>query len=550
MLEILSKEIPPPWTAIDNSLYQNARSKEPNYLGIEETTRLAISRERYDELTFKHFMDPESSKLILENTSNTKLAQHIGSDAFTPEDLEMLEPVLPEIIAVVYNSRRDYIKSIRMHLSNDMIVSAEKSTVDAIVEASTDMDARDDTLWNIVAVWNAKGGIKRLSGLFDSSNSSALLLLLLCDSPLDAARLRGANSVTLFGSSFVKRAVLAKGLSQLDICRSLQLFGPNEFGSEISSRLISEFENNMIDAVRWYHDLGDLNRAKALADERILSWSEEDLIESIVGEFGIFPSGVIAACSGLGCLSLLIEKCLQAKTWNLDLAVEATNQAVRSREDAENHYERLMHIWHSRRTDQRVKKLAIFPRRKRKNPSEGSLFIAITINPKAVANDDQKAKLAMKRFGAKVIEACVSLTLSDGSDLHETLQKFDAGAFEHRRPNPNSATEPQLFAPNDRVELHGLINKALNGQQGTVKNLVTEGDFEGRYRVQLDSSTQAKAVWAKNMRKIRPQQPREAADADLDSGDDDEASDQSMLPELEDRDSSSISSSGSSSDDS
>jgi len=443
----------------------------------------------------------------MEHRSESKLIQHISNRYFSKEDLESLEKSVPIIIANMYAlpSKKEFARAIALYLQANDFISAERCTVNAIKERK--LRNRDAVLEKIAGIWQSEVG--EVTKEIISNDSSAFLLYILFHSPLEAARTQAKESTALLGHNLIKRAVLShQNLTLLD----LHCFGPNEFEFEVSNALASQFENNMVDAVFWYHNRKDLYHAKSLTEGCMKSWSNEELLETLVGKLKIFPSNLVSECQRRTILPELTKTCLSGPAFNLDFALEATNQAISSQDEAERNSSHLISVWYEQKDNIIIRGSEILFGGINIGHSNVKLFLSIIFDPKNVSK--QNAKLSFKRFGENVVESCVSHTFVGKPHLlYSTLLKFDSKAFAHLCPkNPKSEPELKpkgvtqdnnalLFSKGDQVIIHSLSNAIhLNGKYGTINEFNKK---KGRYAVLVYKSKNGKPILIqqKNLRR-------------------------------------------------
>jgi len=417
----------PPWDESDDLIYDAARRNHPSYFTAEKTVRFALKRSKYNEIRVDHLNDPVALPLVLAQRDNPLLKEAICN--FPEEDITALVEFAPTLAGDMYSSRAEYVRAVELYLCGRDYLSAEASTVAYIEKFKADEQSHG-LLQGLVKLWQSYSEAIELL----TSGSSSALLVQLFSSPREVARTRAKDCLAKLGRDIIKCAVAVhEDLSDTD----LYAFDPDEFDAEVSSALTERHQEELIRAVRWYVSQNDPTRASIFASKHWSTWSYDEILGIIVGELKLRPNGLLDECSHRSILIALVEMCLKDKTWDIDLAFEATNIAITSKERAEKDASQLISIWYSRRNDARVTtKTKLAPHEPK--PSKAMLFLNLIIRPKALSQSEKQ--LCMAYFGAKVVEVCVKRSLANNA--YPVLHFFDSSAFNHLRPEEDRAHNP------------------------------------------------------------------------------------------------------------
>lgn len=524
----------PPWDESDDLIYDAARRNLPSYFTAEKTVRFALKRNKYSEIRADHLNDPVALPLVLAQRDNPLLKEAVCN--FPEEDIVDLVEFAPTLAGDMYSSRAEYIRAVELYLCGREYLSAEASTVAAIEEYKADEHSHS-LLQGLAKLWQSKSeAIEFLTG-----ESSSALLVQLFSSPREAARMRAKGCLAKLGRDIIKCAVAVhEDLSDTD----LYAFDPDEFDAEVSSALTEMHQEELILAVRWYINQNDQIRASTFASKHWSTWSYDEILSIIVGELKLRPNGLLDECNHRSILIDLVEMCLKDKTWDVDLAFEATNVAIASKEMVEKDASHLISIWYSRRNDARVTtKTKLAPHEPK--PSKAMLFVNLIIRPKALSQSKKQCSLCMAYFGAKVVEACVKRSLANNA--YPVLRVFDSSAFNHLRPEEdrahNPTPKPSPKEQNDSTARQSDSRKPSKRKSNSSSSERSDSSIDGRRAANKNSMSASSdgSISDDSMPPLLGRRRSSSSSDDFGSDDSDDGSPPPLLPRDNPSDSSSAS---------
>lgn len=416
----------PPWQGQhDDRVYNESRAALPSYFTPERTVTFALSRSRYDEISLEDLRSPVCLDLVTSKRGEPLLLEAIQN--FDGDDLVELEVLAPLLVGDAQFSEGKYQSAVDLYIRGKDFKAAQDATEQAIGDKFN--ANRVDTLGEISKLWLADKTPHRLT-------NPTKLLVRLFSSPKDVASTLLDESLTHLGRDVLLRAFEDhESLSYLD----LYDIDPNQFRKEVLAALVKKHDEKPMEVVLWYHGRNDSEQAEKFVSSRLLSWSNDELLSFL--SLGLRPKGLLQACdTNQSLLIPLIEQCLKAgDSWDLSLAMEATERALASREDIERNATALIQIWFSRRNNEQVvaKMSSLpFPAPEDDLPTSTSLFINLISRPREVGRSDKYRSIAMHRFGSDVIEAIVAYNLNSRSpeEIYSILKLFSSFAFAHRKP--------------------------------------------------------------------------------------------------------------------
>ena len=416
----------PPWEGQhDDRVYNESRAALPSYFTPERTVTFALSRERYDEISLEDLRSPVCLDLVARKRGEPLLLEAIKN--FDDDDQKELAVLAPLLLGDARLSEGKHQSAVDLFIQGKDVKAAQDATEQAIGDKFNAV--RANTLAEISKLWLAEKSPHRLT-------NPTKLLVRLFSKPKDVASASLEDCLNSLGREVILRAFEGDdSLSYLD----LYDVDPNQFRTEVSATLVEKHDGKPVEVVLWYHGRDDSRQAEKFVSSRLLSWSNDELLSFL--SLGLRPKGLLQVCdTNQSLLIPLIEQCLKAgDSWDLALAMEATERALASRDDTERNANDLIQIWFSRRNNEQVvaKVSSLpFPAPEDDLPTNTALFINLISRPREIGRSEKFRSLAMHKFGSDVIEAIVAYDLNSRSpeDIYSILKLFSSFAFAHRKP--------------------------------------------------------------------------------------------------------------------
>jgi hypothetical protein len=128
-----------------------------------------------------------------------------------------------------------------------------------------------------------------------------------------------------FGAQIIELAVKNSADADTTV---FHLFDRNAFHEDVEDTLVSRYSTSLINVVEWYHETNDLVHALAFTESRLGQWSDQDLIQTIIGRFSLRPQGLMEELSSRNILVEAAGAWLQSDDRDLAFAEEASNRAL------------------------------------------------------------------------------------------------------------------------------------------------------------------------------------------------------------------------------
>ena len=415
----------PPWDNQDDKVYNESRAALPSYFTPEKTVTFALSRSRYDEISLEDLRSPVCLDLVARKRGEPLLLEAIRN--FDSDDQRELAVLVPLLLGDARLSEGKYQSAVGLFIRGKDFKAAQDATDQAIGDKFN--AGRANMLAEISKLWLAEKSPHRLT-------NPTKLLVRLFSKPKEVTSASLEDCLNSLGRDVILRAFEDhESISYLD----LYDVDPNQFRTEISATLVKKYDGKPMEVVQWYHGRNDSQQAEKFVSSRLLSWSNDELLSFL--SLGLRPKGLLQVCdTNQSLLIPLIEQCLKAgDSWDLALAMDATERALASRDDTKRNANDLIQIWFSRRNNEQVvvKMSSLpFPAPEDDLPTNTALFINLISRPREIGRSEKYRSLVMHRFGPDVIEAIVAFNLNSRSpeDIYSILKLFSPFAFAHRKP--------------------------------------------------------------------------------------------------------------------
>lgn len=482
----------PPWEVDLNNIVEEALGKEPEHLSRKLAIKLAILVNAWHRLTVADMQDASVAEAFLEHRSDDRVKGMIREASEI--DRVAISKIVPALIGDYYMEIQNFPTAIRLFIAANDSDLASKATRNALSDAQ---QGKGDIV-SAVKSWQSLDQ----QPLSVKKDATVKKLLLLFADPAKVARssVSREQMMPIFGALVVRRAV---EYAQAD-ATILHSFDQKAFAGDVERALMERFGESSIRVVRWYKEHNDKFHSMKLATAKLSRWTTPELLEIIVGELFMRPTGLEYEIERRGLLLDAVAVCLKDKSWDLAFAENLSNKALISfNSTTANKKELLATWWTVSKLDDRVKTKLRQQKLSPKKISKIYLLLNLYDDPESAGSNF--GWHCMTKLGKIAVMDAVDFNNQYGAKLrYQILHRFDALAFESEKPipkpeiktkkQPETKKQPKEINPKQklengqRVRVNGLMSKkgkTLNGRAGSVK-AVQKGD---RYGVLVDGES-------------------------------------------------------------
>lgn len=330
-----------PWNEQDNGLLDAALKQRPDHLPRLWIVKFLIKRRNFDQILIRDLNDSTMAGIFRDHRKEAWLKSKVSE--CDEGDRASVALCLPAVVGDYYMEKKQYSTATRYFLKAK---NEEKSAIKASESAITEVKQGKGDILDVVESWQRYGHLP---------NRRIQDLVFLFEKTKDASETSAEKMMETFGSHIVEQAV-EHAMKRSGVEKTLlHSFDRNAFEEIVEKALKEKFDEDLLRIVEWYLDHRDRIHAQNIVEGNLRSFSDEELLQTIMGKYFLRPQGLVQEIKQRGILVDAVRLYLNPESFDLALAEEMSNEALLSVNAAIENANNLVDVWRPIKNDPRVK---------------------------------------------------------------------------------------------------------------------------------------------------------------------------------------------------